>query len=107
MCVERMTMPSPESSESRFRKRTRSSGSRPAVGSSTIKSCGSLSKALRNADALAHATRKSTERTIATGGQIGHGEKFVGGATRRGRFNPFDGRREFHTFKYTTLPGNT
>ena len=45
MCVDRITMRWPESSDSKLRNRTRSSGSRPAVGSSTISSCGSLSRA--------------------------------------------------------------
>ena len=42
---ERMTMRSPDKSASRLRKRTLSSGSSPAVGSSTISSCGSFNKA--------------------------------------------------------------
>ena len=54
MCVERMTMRSPDMSESRLRKRTRSSGSRPAVGSSTMSRWGSFEQRLRDAHALAH-----------------------------------------------------
>src|SRR5690242_16118453 len=45
MCVERITMRSPASSESKLRKRTRSSGSSPAVGSSAMSSCGSFKSA--------------------------------------------------------------
>ena len=45
MCVERITTASSPSSLSRFRKRTRSAGSRPAVGSSTMISFGSPSSA--------------------------------------------------------------
>jgi hypothetical protein len=45
MCVERMTALFSPSSLSRFRKRTRSAGSSPAVGSSTISSRGLPSSA--------------------------------------------------------------
>ena len=45
MCVERMTVTSRPIDESRFRKRLRSAGSRPAVGSSTMMSRGLASSA--------------------------------------------------------------
>jgi hypothetical protein len=45
MCVERRTTLRSPSSLSRLRKRTRSAGSRPAVGSSTTSSLGSPSSA--------------------------------------------------------------
>ena len=45
MWVERRTMRSLLREERRLRKRTRSSGSRPAVGSSTMRSLGLLSRA--------------------------------------------------------------
>jgi hypothetical protein len=54
-----------------------------------------VEQGLRNADALAHAARKFTERTIANVRQIDHGEKFVDAATRRARFKTFDGGEVF------------
>ena len=45
MCVDSSTARSPARSDSRLRNSTRSSGSRPAVGSSTISTRGSASSA--------------------------------------------------------------
>ena len=45
MCVEMSTMRSCANSDSRFRKRTLSPGSRPLVGSSSMRMSGSLSRA--------------------------------------------------------------
>jgi hypothetical protein len=58
-----------------------------------------VEQSLRNADALAHAAGKSTEGTIASVGQIDHGKKFVDAATRRGRFETFDGGEVFQKFE--------
>jgi hypothetical protein len=62
-----------------------------------------VEQSLRNADALAHAAGKSTERTIANVGQIDHGKKFVDAATRRERFETFDGGEIFQKFKSAEL----
>ena len=69
-------MRSPESSESKLRKRTRSSGSSPAVGSSTIKKLRIVEQRLRDPDALPHAARITAERTLGDIGEIHKLEQF-------------------------------
>ena len=64
MCVERRTSFSPSCSERRFRKRTLSSGSRPAVGSSTMTSSGVADERLGDAEPLAHAAREALDRPL-------------------------------------------
>ena len=71
MCVERITMIFSPISLSRLWKRTRSSGSSPAVGSSTMISLGLPMQRLRDAEALLHAAGKRAERLIAGVPQIG------------------------------------
>ena len=58
-------------SASRLWKRTRSSGSRPAVGSSTMMSLGSAEQRLRDAEALAHAAGETAERLLAHVVEVG------------------------------------
>ena len=65
MCVERRTTLFSPSSLSRFRKRTRSAGSRPAVGSSTIISFGLPEQRHGDAEALPHAARVAAQLLLA------------------------------------------
>ena len=65
MCVERITTLSSPISLSRFRKRTRSSGSSPAVGSSTTISFGLPSKRDGDAEALPHAAGEGADSLLA------------------------------------------
>ena len=71
MCVERMTVTSRPMEESRFRKRLRSAGSRPAVGSSTMIRRGIGEQRLRDAEALLHAAGVGGERFLADIPEIG------------------------------------
>ena len=61
MCVDRMTTTSSPTSASRFWKRRRSAGSRPAVGSSTIEQRRLAEQRLRDAVALLHAAREGID----------------------------------------------
>ena len=89
MWVERITIRWPRISESRLRNRTRSSGSRPAVGSSTISKLGIVEQRLRDSDPLPHAAREAAEGPLAHVGQIDQLEQLVDAPPRRGASSPF------------------
>jgi hypothetical protein len=70
MWVDRMMTTFSPISASRFRKRLRSSGSRPAVGSSTMISFGVPDQGLGDAEALAHPAREARQRLAAHRPQV-------------------------------------
>jgi hypothetical protein len=70
MWVDRITATFSPISASRLRKRLRSSGSRPAVGSSTMTSFGVAEQRLGDAEALAHAAGKAAELLLAHRPQV-------------------------------------
>jgi len=98
MCVERITMRSPDSSESRLRKRTRSSGSSPAVGSSTMRSCGVVEQRLSDADSLLHSAGEAAQGATAHIGEVDEVQELVDAPARSRRVQAFDGGKILQEF---------
>ena len=99
MCVDKITIRSPDSSDSKLRKRTRSSRIEPGRGLVHDQQLRIVQQRLRNPDALAHSAGIPAQWPLGRAAQIDQFQQFTNPRPRRSCRDPFYRREILQKFK--------